>query len=73
MVAKVLGLGVKFSGNCAKCGRPTGSRDFEKAETLLLKTEDGFRVAHPVCCGLKTKHKIGGGIKLCSSATEVEI
>lgn len=62
--ARHMGLGVKFGGNCAVCGRHTGNREFEKAATALYKTEHGkFVVVHPACAGGKTKHAVGGGIK----------
>lgn len=62
MKAKHLGLGVKFGGRCAVCGRETGNREFEKAQTSLYKKADGtFAVVHPTCAGGSTKNS--GGVK----------
>jgi len=58
---QVIGLGVKFGGKCVKCGCDTGSRDFEKTQTLLLKSDNGkFAVAHGRCCGRVTSRVAGG-------------
>lgn len=63
MIAEHKGLGVKFGGKCAVCGRDTGSRPYEMAATALYKTDAGkFLVVHPTCAGGGTKNKIGGGI-----------
>lgn len=57
------GLGVKFGGRCAVCGRPTGDRDFEKAKTSLYKRESGgFAVVHPECAGGRTTSRVRGGV-----------
>ena len=61
---KIVGLGVKFGGMCVCCNRETGNRDFEKADTLLVKQDDKFAVAHPICMNVRTKSKIGGGRKI---------
>lgn len=71
MKYKVLGLGAKFNGKCVKCGSDTGAKDFEKAQTLLLKDDNGkFAVAHGRCCG-KITSKVSGG-KTFSGPDEFE-
>lgn len=67
----VLGLGAKYSGRCVGCKQATGSREFELADTILLRdpalsdTDKGrFAVAHPLCIGIQTKSAVGGGRKI---------
>jgi hypothetical protein len=74
MKAKVLGIGAKYPGRCAVCGRPTGDRPFELAETVLLRQADGkYRVAHARCTGGRVRHKVSGGSVLVGAPAEVEI
>jgi hypothetical protein len=62
MKATHKGLGVRFGGRCAVCGRHTGDRDYERAATSLYRREDGrFVVVHPACAGGRTKTRVGGG------------
>jgi hypothetical protein len=74
MKAKVLGVGAKYPGRCALCGRDTGHRPFELAETVLLRLADGkYRVAHARCTGGRIRHKVSGGVVLEGAPSEVEI
>lgn len=69
---KIVSLGAKFPGSCVCCGEQTGSRPFELADTLLVKSPEGkFGVAHPTCAGVKTKGGIGGGRKIASGPVTV--
>jgi hypothetical protein len=71
MKYSIIGLGVKFGGKCVCCGRDTGSRDFERADTLLLRSPGGFAVAHPRCAGVETKSAVGGGRVVKNNVSEV--
>ena len=63
MTSYTFRLGARYEGNCVKCGRSTGSRGFELENTLLLKDSAGkYAVAHPVCCGIRTKERRGGRV-----------
>jgi hypothetical protein len=65
VIYDVLGLGVRYGGRCVRCGASI-SRPWEMEAAILLRDQGSrkYAVSCAPCAGVRTKHRVGGGIGL---------